>query len=226
MGSAGLPAHLSIDPTAIGLLTDADVCLRNAERIARSVAEQPPGRLNLITLDMEDLTLVEPTLRLHRELLALGVPAGITLQARLHRTADDLGPLLEQPTAVRLVKGAHPAGPGLAHQGGRAVSAAYLALAARMLAPAAREAGLRPLFATHDAALVRRIAAMARSAGWAPDQFEFEMLLGVRTDVQRGLRSEGFSVRAHVPFRGAPVASTASRAGDHPAEAVHLGEAA
>jgi proline dehydrogenase len=66
---------------------------------------------------------------------------------------------------------------------------------------------------------------MARSAGWAPDQFEFEMLLGVRTDVQRGLHSEGFSVRAHVPFRGAPVASTASRAGDHPAEAVHLGEA-
>jgi hypothetical protein len=51
------------------------------------------------------------------------------------------------------------------------------------------------------------------------------MLLGVRTDVQRGLHSEGFSVRAHVPFRGAPVASTASRAGDHPAEAVHLGEA-
>ena len=225
MGSAGLAPHLSIDPTAIGLLTDAGVCLRNAERIARSVAEQTPGRLNLITLDMEDLTLVEPTLRLHRELLALGVPAGITLQARLHRTAEDLSPLLEQPTAVRLVKGAHPAGPGVAHQGGRAVSAAYLALAARMLTPAAREAGLRPLFATHDAALVRRIAAMARSAGWAPDQFEFEMLLGVRTDVQRGLHREGFSVRAHVPFRGAPVASTASRAGDHPAEAVHLGEA-
>jgi len=225
MSSAGLPAHLSIDPTAIGLLTDADACLRNAELIAHSVAGQPPGRLNLITLDMEDLALVDPTLRLHRELLARGVPAGITLQARLHRTAEDLGPLLEQPTAVRLVKGAHPAGPGVAHQGGRAVSAAYLALATRMLAPAAREAGFRPLFATHDAALVRRIAAVARAGGWAPDQFEFEMLLGVRTDVQRELRSEGLTVRAHVPFRGAQVASTASPASDHPAEAVHLGEA-
>ena len=224
MGSAGLAAHLSIDPTAIGLLTDAAVCLRNAERIARSVAEQPPGRLNLMMLDMEDLTLVEPTLRLHRELLALGVPAGITLQARLRRTAEDLGPLLGQATAVRLVKGAFPLGPEFNHQGGRAVSAAYLALATRMLTPEAREAGLRPVFATHDAALVRHIAATARSAGWAPDQFEFEMLLGVRTDLQRRLRGEGFSVRAHLPFGPGRLPSPVPGAGEHPAEVVHLGE--
>src|ERR1039458_4534984 len=88
LGAAGLAAHLSIDPTALGLLTDPDACRRSAERIARSVAGQAPGRLNLMMLDMEDLTLVEPTLRLHRELLAMGLPAGITLQARLRRTAE------------------------------------------------------------------------------------------------------------------------------------------
>jgi proline dehydrogenase len=175
-------------------------------------------------LDMEDLTLVEPTLRLHRELLALGLPAGITLQARLRRTPEDLGPLLGQATAVRLVKGAFPLGPEFDHQGGRAVSAAYLALATRMLTPEAREAGLRPVFATHDEALVRHIAAMARSAGWAPDQFEFEMLLGVQTDLQRRLRSEGFSVRAHLPFGTARLPSTVPPAGEHPAEVVRLGE--
>lgn len=224
LGSAGLAAHLSIDPTAIGLLSDADACRRNAERIARSVAEQPLGRLNLVMLDMEDLTLVEPTLRLHRELLALGLPAGITLQARLRRTADDIGPLLGQPTAVRLVKGAFPLGPEHDHQGGRAVSAAYLALATRMLAPTAREAGLRPIFATHDGTLILRIAALAQSEGWATDQFEFEMLLGVRMDLQRRLRSEGFSVRAHLPFGTAGLTSTLPE-GEHPAEAVHLGEA-
>jgi proline dehydrogenase len=223
LGSAGLATHLSIDPTALGLLTDPDACRRNAERIARSVAGQAPGRLNLMMRDMEDLTLVEPTLRLHRELLAMGLPAGITLQARLHRTAEDLGPLLKQPTAVRLVKGAFPLGAEHNHQGGRAVSAAYLALATRMLAPEAREAGLRPVFATHDATLVRRIAAMARSAGWAPDQFEFEMLLGVRMDLQRWLRSEGFSVRAHLPFGSGELRSTLP-GGEHPAEALHLGE--
>ena len=223
LGSAGLPAHLSVDPTAIGLLTDADACRRNAERIARSVAQQSPGRLSLMILDMEDLTLVEPTLRLHRELVALGLPAGITLQARLRRTAEDLGPLLEQPTVVRLVKGAFPTGPEHDHQGGRAVSAAYLALATRMLAPEARAAGLRPVFATHDGTLVHRIAAMARSAGWAADQFEFEMLLGVRMDLQRWLRSEGLSVRAHIPFGSAGM--TAAGGGEHPVEAVHLGEA-
>jgi proline dehydrogenase len=225
LGSAGLAAHLSIDPTALGLLTDPDACRRSAERIARSVAEQPLGRLNLVMLDMEDLTLVEPTLRLHRELLALGLPAGITLQARLRRTADDLGPLLGQPTAVRLVKGAFPLGPEHDHQGGRAVSAAYLALATRMLAPAAREAGLRPIFATHDGTLLLRIAALAQSEGWAPDQFEFEMLLGVRVDLQRRLRREGFSVRAHLPFGTGGQASALPGGGEHPAEALHLGEA-
>jgi proline dehydrogenase len=225
LSSAGLAAHLSIDPTAIGLLSDPDACRRNAERIARSVAEQPLGRLNLVMLDMEDLTLVEPTLRLHRELLALGLPAGITLQARLRRTADDLGPLLGLPTAVRLVKGAFPLGPEHDYQGGRAVSAAYLALATRMLAREAREAGLRPVFATHDGTLLLRIAALAQSKGWAPDQFEFEMLLGVRVDLQRRLRREGFSVRAHLPFGTAGEASTLPGGGEHPAEALHLGEA-
>jgi proline dehydrogenase len=224
LGSAGLAAHLSIDPTSIGLLSDPDTCRRNAERIARSVAEQAPGRLNLVMLDMEDLTLVEPTLRLHRELLALGLPTGITLQARLRRTEEDLTPLLGQPTAVRLVKGAFPLGAEHDHQGGRAVSAAYLALATRMLAREAREAGMRPVFATHDATLVRRITDMARSAGWAPEQFEFEMLLGVRVDLQRRLRSEGFSVRAHLPFGAAGQTSPLPGSGEHPAEALHLGE--
>jgi proline dehydrogenase len=224
LGSSGLPAHLSIDPTALGLLSDPDACRRHAERIARSVAGQPVGRLNLMMLDMEDLTLVEPTLRLHRELLALGLPAGITLQARLRRTAEDLVPLLGLPTAVRLVKGAFPSGPEHDHQGGRAVSAAYLALATRMLAPEAREAGLRPVFATHDGTLLLRIGALARSAGWAPDQFEFEMLLGVRVDLQRRLRSEGFSVRAHLPFTSPGQTSGLPGGGEHPAEALHLGE--
>jgi proline dehydrogenase len=224
LGQAGLPAHLSIDPTAIGFLTDPGACRRNAERIARSVAEQPLGRLSLVMLDMEDLALVEPTLRLHRELLALGLPAGITLQARLRRTAEDLGPLLEQPTVVRLVKGAFPLGPEHDHQGGRAVSAAYLALATRMLAREAREAGLRPVFATHDGTLVHRIASMARSAGWTRDELEFEMLLGVRMDLQRWLRSEGFTVRAHVPFGAARLTPTLPGGGVHPSEAVRLGE--
>ncbi|MGD1054213.1 MAG: proline dehydrogenase family protein [Candidatus Dormibacteria bacterium] len=225
LGSAGLPAHLSIDPTAIGLLSDPDGCRRNIERIARSAGDQPAGRVNLVMLDMEDLRLVEPTLRLHRELLALGLPTGITVQARLRRTADDLSQLLQMPTAVRLVKGAFPLGPEHDHQGGRAVRAAYLALATRMLAPAAREAGVRPVFATHDGALLLRIAALAQSAGWTPDQFEFEMLLGVRVDLQRRLRGEGFSVRAHLPFSTAGQPPAPPGSGEHPAELLHLGEA-
>ncbi len=200
LGAAGLGAHVSVDPTAIGLITDADLCVRNAERIVRAAAEQPPGRLNLVTLDMEDLSLVEPTLRLHAALAARGLAAGITLQARLRRTARDVEPLLRHPTAVRLVKGAYSSTPEEEHQGQRAVSAAYLALARSMLSAQAREAGFRPIFATHDHTLVRAIREIAEQEGWPPDRYEFEMLYGIRVDLQRWLSAEGHTVRAHVPF--------------------------
>jgi proline dehydrogenase len=225
LAASGLGVRLSVDPAAIGLLGDAAAGHRNAERIARFVAQQPAERLNLATLDMEDLASVEPTLELHRGLLGLGLTAGITLQARLRRTAEDLEPLLRRPTAVRLVKGAFPLGPEHDHQGGRAISAAYLALATRMLGPEARKAGLRPVFATHDEALVRRIATTARRAGWMPDGYEFEMVVGVRLDVQRWLRGEGLSVRAYLPFGTVPWPLAVRRPGEHPAEAMHLGEA-
>lgn len=203
LGSAGLGAHVSVDPTAIGLLADAALGLRNAERIVRAAADQPPGRLNLVTLDMEDLSLVDPTLRLHRHLVALGLPAGVTLQARLRRTGDDIAPLVQQPTAVRLVKGAFPSSPDHEHQGQRRVSAAYVELARRMLSVEAREAGFRPIFATHDIGLIRAIREIAGQEGWAPDRYEFEMLYGIRLDLQRWLSAEGHAVRAHLPFGAA-----------------------
>jgi len=213
LGSAGLGAHVSVDPTAIGLLNDAGLCLRNAERIARAAAEQRPGRLNLMMLDMEDLALVEPTLRLHRDLIGLGLPAGITLQARLRRTAQDIAPLLRQPTAIRLVKGAFPLGPEQDHQGRGSVSAVFLDLATRMLSQEAQEAGLRPVFATHDISVIRRINEIAQREGWAPDGYEFEMLHGIRVDLQRELRAQGHSLRVHLPFGAASWPYTVRRVG-------------
>jgi proline dehydrogenase len=151
-------------------------------------------------LDMEDLSVLEPTLALLHHLLAQDLPAAITLQARLRRTRDDLAPLLEKPTSVRLVKGAFPLGPEHDYQGSTEISRNFLSLASMMLSPAARKAGFYPSFGTHDDVLAREVIKLARANGWQPDQYEIEFLYGVRTPWQRELRNDGVAVRVYLPF--------------------------
>jgi proline dehydrogenase len=164
------------------------------------IARQPGDRRNYLMLDMEDLGQLEPTLRLHAHLAGTRLPAAVTLQSRLHRTAQDLRGLVEQPAAVRLVKGAFPLGPEHDHTGRADISASYLGLAEMMLSKAARDAGFYPVFGTHDDALAEQLIESAHRNGWEPEQYEFEMLYGVRPDWQQALRARGIQVRAYVPF--------------------------
>ncbi|MDX6390510.1 MAG: proline dehydrogenase [Streptosporangiaceae bacterium] len=199
LGVHGLDVHVSIDPTAIGYLTSEQLCRRNAERVAHAVASNARGH-SWVMLDMEDLSVLEPTLALLHHLLAQDLPAAITLQARLRRTRDDLAPLLEKPTSVRLVKGAFPLGPEHDYQGSTEISRNFLSLASMMLSPAARKAGFYPSFGTHDDVLAREVIKLARANGWQPDQYEIEFLYGVRTPWQRELRNDGVAVRVYLPF--------------------------
>jgi proline dehydrogenase len=193
LGAEGLDVHVSVDPTAIGFLVGAELAGHNAERIAGAVAAAAGGGRTADMLDMEDLALVEPTLALHRRLVQTGLPAAVMLQARLRRTANDLSDVVGLPTCVRLVKGAFPRGPAEDHQGRRAVDAAYLELGRRMLAPAARAAGFYPVFATHDNALAQQLIATAEANGWGPQEYEFEMLYGVRPAWQQEPRARGLA---------------------------------
>jgi proline dehydrogenase len=154
-------------------------------------------------LDMEDLSLVEPTLRLQRDLLDQGLPVAVTLQARLRRTEGDLESVLTRAPAVRLVKGAFPRGPEHDHQGKAAIQRSYLSLARTMLSPPARQAGLHPVFATHDDGLIGRVAELARGMGVQQDGYEFEFLY-----VAFGVAWWPYAVR---------------RVGEHPRNALLLG---
>ena len=187
------------------------------------MAAQRAGGRNFLMLDMEDLSLVEPTLRLQSHLLDQGLPAAITLQARLRRTEGDLEGVLTRAPAVRLVKGAFPLGPEQDHQGKAAIAHSYLALARTMLSPAAREAGLHPVFATHDDGLIGRVAELARRMGVPQDGYEFEMLYGAHREGERRLRAEGYSVRLYVPFGVAWWPYAVRRVGEHPRNALLLG---
>lgn len=225
LGAEDLEVHVSIDPTAIGFLVGAELAGHNAERIAGAVAAAAGGGRTAVMLDMEDLALVEPTLALHRRLVQTGLPAAVTLQARLRRTADDLSDVVGLPTCVRLVKGAFPRGPAEDHQGRRAIDAAYLELGRRMLDPAARAAGFYPVFATHDNALAQQLIATAEANGWGPQEYEFEMLYGVRPAWQQELRARGLSVRVYPPFGSDWWPYAIRRVGEHPRNVILLGRA-
>ena len=217
----GLDVHVSIDPTAIGFM-QSDACGgANAERIAGAVARHPaPSRgRNLVMLDMEDLSIRDRTCGLHAALCARGLPAALTLQARRRRTPDDLRELIARTTAVRLVKGAFPESAPHDHQGRAAIDRGYLDAARLMLSPQGREAGFYPIFGTHDDKLALAIVEQAKRQGWAPEQFEFEMLYGVRPDWQLTLRKMGHQVRVYLPFGGDWWPYAIRRVGENPRNA-------
>ena len=238
LGAAGLDVHVSVDPTAIGYMASDALGETNARRIGQAVpqaAGQEAGRAvgqatgqatgqaagagrNWMVLDMEDAGIRERTCALHRSLLEAGLPAGLTLQARRRRTPEDLAWAIRQHTSLRLVKGAFPER-AMDHAGRARIDHAYLDAAAIMLSREAREAGFYPVFGTHDDRLAGAIMALARERGWSPDEFEFEMLYGVRPDWQLALRGLGYNVRVYLPFGGDWWPYAIRRVGENPGNA-------
>ncbi len=200
LGKAGLDVHISIDPTQIGYSIDPAVWEENALRLGKALAAQPRDGRNCLMLDMEDFALVEPTLAAHHRLREAGIPAGLTLDAYLHRTPGDLQFLLAGPNMVRLVKGAFAEGREHAWQRREEIDQAYLRLAGQMLSPEARSHGFYPVFATHDDRIIALVRAMAKSNGWTQGQYEFELLYGVRPALLHELRDQGERVRVYLPF--------------------------
>ncbi len=200
----GFDVHVSVDPTQIGQLISQEMLTRNAESIARTIAEAAERRgaagFDALMLDMEDASLVEPTIALHGHLDRLGLPTAITLQAYLKRTRHDLTRLISQGARVRLVKGAFAAGPDIAFTGPRRIRESFLDLSRLMLSDEAQETGFYPIFATHDDRLVEEIVRLADRRDWRPDAYELEMLYGVRRSYQESLARRGRTVRVYAPF--------------------------
>lgn len=218
LGAAGLDVHVSVDPTAIGYMAGDALGEANARRIAQGVRQAGGAGRNWMVLDMEDAGIRERTCALHRCLLEAGLPAGLTLQARRRRTPEDLAWAIRQHTSLRLVKGAFPER-ALDHAGRARIDHAYLDTAAIMLSREAREAGFYPVFGTHDDRLAGAIMSLARERGWSPDEFEFEMLYGVRPDWQLALRGLGYNVRVYLPFGGDWWPYAIRRVGENPGNA-------
>ena len=145
---------------------------------------------------MESSGLVDATLdvveRLWRE---SAHNIGVVLQSALRRTDADLERVNRLGARVRLVKGAYREAADVAYQAKRQVDDAFVRLMRVLL-----EAGTKPAFATHDPRIIDETCAAATAASITPDRFEFQMLYGVRRDLQASVRPQGYAVRVYLPF--------------------------
>jgi proline dehydrogenase len=188
----GLDSNVSVKLTALGLKLGYDLCRENL----RTVVEDAASRGNFVRIDMEDSSTTDDTLRLYRELRADGYDnVGVVLQAMLRRTQSDIASLAELKPSVRLCKGIYVEPSELAYQDFEAVRAAFVRGLEALL-----DAGCYVGIATHDEWLLAEGRRLVREHSLARDQYEFQMLLGVRPALGDELVIEGHRLRIYVPF--------------------------
>lgn len=218
----GLDVHVSVDPTQIGLTLSDEVGMGNARLIGRTIARHSRGNLDCIMLDMEDESVVERTLAMHARLLEERVPTAVTLQACLRRSEEDLRALIRLGARVRLVKGAFAESSERAFVRRAEIHRRYLELAELLLSAEAAERGVFAAFATHDHRLLGALEERLRARPRPAENYEFEMLYGVRPSLQRRLRERGHPVRLYLPFGAQWWPYTARRIGERPANALFV----
>ena len=187
-----LRANLAVKLTHLGLLIDEELAYENVSTLADHAAE----RGNFVRIDMEHSSVVDATLRIYRRLRESGREnVGCVLQAYLYRTPSDLEALLPLAPNLRLVKGAYLEPPDIAHPKKADVDDAY-----RQLLERALQGGAYVAVATHDERLIDHTIRFAGQHEIATNRFEFQMLYGVRPQLQRDLAGRGFKVLVATPY--------------------------
>lgn len=188
-----LDSNVSVKLTAMGQDISDTLCIENISR----VLERARQHRTFVRLDMEGSAYTERTLQLFEEHLYPRFPdeVGIVLQSYLRRTATDVGNAIDIQCRVRLCKGAYKEPPTVAFPDKSEVDANYVSCMQRLMSE-----GKYPGLATHDEAIIDEAIRYATAQGIAPDRFEFQMLYGVRRDLQEKLRRDGYRMRVYVPY--------------------------
>ena len=189
---SGIERNISLKLTQMGVDVDRATCIDNLRHIL------DPGARHgfFVRIDMENSPYTEVTLEIFETLWQQEYRnVGVALQAYLHRTAQDVRRMNELGARVRLVKGAYKEPASVAYQHKAEVDAAYIRLARLLL-----DEGAYPAFGTHDPALLEQVRTHSLERHIAQDRFEFQMLYGIRRDLQRSLLAEGCRMRVYVPF--------------------------
>jgi proline dehydrogenase len=192
-----LNANVSVKLSQVGM--DFDPAL--AERIVGEMVEHAAAVNSFVRIDMEGSPYTEATIAMTEHLSAKYPGAvGTVLQAYLFRTEADVERLLGQGIRIRLCKGAYKEAPEIAFPAKSDVDANYVKLMKRVATFSNNGKGVFCGIATHDEAIVDQMRAFVRENNIDKHAFEFQMLYGVRRDLQRKLAAEGFGVRVYIPF--------------------------
>jgi proline dehydrogenase len=189
----GLDANVSLKLTAMGLDVDEGLCVE----VMHDVLARARDYGSFVRLDMESSAYTQTTLDLFYDRLRPAYPenVGIVLQSYLYRTDDDAARAASEQVRVRLCKGAYKEPPEVAYPDKKDVDAAYV----RAMQVLMRD-GHYPGLATHDPAIIDEAKRFAAAEGIGRDRFEFQMLYGVRRDLQEQLVADGYRMRVYVPF--------------------------
>jgi proline dehydrogenase len=190
--AAGIGRNISLKLTQLGLDVDKAECLTHLRSI---VAAAAPHEC-FVRIDMENSPYVDPTLDIFETLWREGLQnVGVVIQAALRRSEQDLERVIGLGARVRLVKGAYKEPADAAFQRKSEVDESFVRLAGRLLA-----AGTFPALATHDPSMIKTAKRLAAEHGRRADTFEFQMLYGIRRDLQAALKSDGYGMRVYIPF--------------------------
>ncbi len=192
IAASGVGRNISLKLTQLGLTIDRATCVDNLRRILDAATAQE----FFVRIDMENSPYTGVTLGVFETMWQQEYRnAGVVLQSCLPRSEEDAARMNELGARVRLVKGAYKEPRAVAYQSKADVDAAFVRIMRALLA-----AGTYPAIATHDPAMIDATRAFARERGIDPSRFEFQMLYGIRRDLQASLRREGYGVRVYVPF--------------------------
>ena len=193
MAESGVEVNVSVKLTQMGLDISEQVCEANMVRIL----EKAEGLQGFVRLDMEGSEYTQRTLDFFRVRLfpRFGRHCGVVIQSMLRRSAQDVEDLIALQARVRLCKGAYLEPPSVAFPDKADVDRSYVRLMERLMS-----AGNYPGLATHDEAIISRALDFTRRQGIAPERYEFQMLYGVRRDLQDRLRQAGHNMRVYIPF--------------------------
>jgi proline dehydrogenase len=196
--AANVDSNVSLKLSQLGLKIDENLAIDNL----RAILQRARQYNRRVRIDMEESALVDMTLDVYRRLRhGEGFAnVGVVIQACLFRSEQDVKQLVEEGAWVRLVKGAYKEPPDIAFEHKADTDANMVRLAQMLLSPAARASGVYLAVASHDEAMIDATNDYARRNNVGKQEYEFQLLYGIRRDLQEQLTADGYRVRVYVPY--------------------------
>lgn len=187
----GLNSNVSLKPTQLGLSINPELGLRNIRR----VVEKARAYNNFVRIDMEDSQYTTATIDMFKTLRKEYDNVGIVIQSYLYRSKDDIDDLLKHGARIRLCKGAYDEPPSVAFPKKSDTDKSYVELTKTLL-----QSGIYHGIATHDVNMIKATREFSKEKNIPKSAYEFQMLYGVRRDLQIKLAEGGYGIRVYVPY--------------------------